>query len=626
MVSSFSVILRITSSFLIDTEKGVDPVRPGALPGRGQSQRREDLPGVLGGGLHLVHGLVGVGDQGIGIPFVRRAEGHPEAPADDDGAVPDLEGLGEDVDDPAGDLVERGGGKVGENEAEFVASEPCQGVGAPEGALEAAGDLNQQLVPHLMPPPVVHRLESVQIQDSHGEVLHPPERAFPGLVDAVHEETPVGEGGEGVVEGHEDDLVFFRLLMVLPVPVVEGEGEVPGDLDEEVADLRIESPGRGVMDEEGPEDPVPPEKGKDPYVMEAVRALLVGLSEDGVFVPVETGGPGSARAKDRAHQPHPFREGRIAGESEGRRRFRRDPPKLDPREVPGLRIDLSDEALPDPPILHDDPADLVEEGFGVGDPGDQLVDPGEGQVKVLQDLDRNLLAGDQKAQRHSVLVPQGNADEVHVAGGASLAGDDLDGAGEVSALQGLGIVLLEALEVLSGAKARAGGKVPVAPYGGGFSVEAKEADPRAVGPDPPPLPVFQENGKARGIQKVGDPGGFPPDAAGGERHSKNSASGEHEGQRSGSKAQILDPAVVLAVVPESAREKPLSVAQDPDALTVNGGLHPEGSCVDPPGEALEVGLLLGLHPLEGHGFAKQRREKVPELGHVPENGVRGSGA
>ena len=210
-------------------------------------------------------------------------------------------------------------------------------------------------------------------------------------------------------------------------------------------------------------------------------------------------------------------------------------------------------------------------------------------------------------------------------GGASLAGDDLHGAGEISALHCVGVVLLEPLEVFSGAEARGSGKVPVAPDGGGFSVEAEEAEARAVGPDPPPLPVLQEDREAGGVHKVGDPGGVRADPARGDRHPEDPSCGEQKGEDPGPEAQVLGPAVVLARVPEAAGEDPLLVGQDPEALPVDGGLHPEGSGVDPTGEAPEVGPLLRLHPPERQGRAKQGREQAPESRDVPEDGVRGSG-
>ena len=93
-----------------------------------ESDRSKDLPGVLGRRLNLVHGLVSVGNQGVGISFVRRTKSHPQAPSDDNGTIIDLEGLGEDVDDPASDLIKQRVGNIHKDEAEFVSPQTSQSV------------------------------------------------------------------------------------------------------------------------------------------------------------------------------------------------------------------------------------------------------------------------------------------------------------------------------------------------------------------------------------------------------------------------------------------------------------------------------------------------------------------
>lgn len=87
----------------------------------------------------------------------------------------DAVGLGEREAQPVGDLVDLvlpGAlvvSAVADDEGgELVPTEAGGGVPRPDGFLEAAGGLDQELVARLVAEPVVGRLEAVKVDEEHG--------------------------------------------------------------------------------------------------------------------------------------------------------------------------------------------------------------------------------------------------------------------------------------------------------------------------------------------------------------------------------------------------------------------------------------------------------------------------
>ncbi len=103
------------------------------------------------------------------------------------------------------DLVLPGGlvaGAVAHDEGgELVAAEAGGGVPGPDGLLEAAGGLDEQLVTGLVADGVVDGLEAVEVDEEHGGAGVARAAAGEGLADPGGEQGPVGQVGERVVLG-----------------------------------------------------------------------------------------------------------------------------------------------------------------------------------------------------------------------------------------------------------------------------------------------------------------------------------------------------------------------------------------------------------------------------------------
>ena len=80
---------------------------------------------------------------------------------------------------------------------ELVAAQPRRGVGRAQRRAQALGRGLEHRVAGLVPVGVVDRLEVVEVDVDHDRVAG---AALERVVDAVHEEQPVGEAGERIVE------------------------------------------------------------------------------------------------------------------------------------------------------------------------------------------------------------------------------------------------------------------------------------------------------------------------------------------------------------------------------------------------------------------------------------------
>jgi hypothetical protein len=156
-----------------------------------------------GHGLGVVHGGVGVAQEVLG-PLVARLVGRdPDAGGEEDLAPRKLEGRVQGLLDalrhPLGDLVVR---HVVHQHRELVPAQAGHGVARSQAGLQPAGDLHQQLVPGQVAEAVVDALEAVDVQEEGGEaVLRPAPEAGQAGGQPVHEQGPVGQAGQRVVEG-----------------------------------------------------------------------------------------------------------------------------------------------------------------------------------------------------------------------------------------------------------------------------------------------------------------------------------------------------------------------------------------------------------------------------------------
>ena len=126
----------------------------------------EDVIAVLAGLLRLVHRLVSLTQQLVGVDFVGlRVKGDAEAGGNLEREVANRRRCGRRDEQPA-EHRHAGGNirQVEENRDEFVAAEAGEGIAFTQRHFHARSERDQQLVADLMPVFVVDRLEAVEIE------------------------------------------------------------------------------------------------------------------------------------------------------------------------------------------------------------------------------------------------------------------------------------------------------------------------------------------------------------------------------------------------------------------------------------------------------------------------------
>ena len=164
--------------------------------------------------LRAVHGEIGIAQQLTGVAHVRAAKAMPmlavtwrSLPWTASGAL--MASRMRSRPARRGSLTR----PAGEQHRELVAAETRDGVVDTHGGAQARTDLDEHLVPGGMSERVVDLLESVEVEEQHGQ-RRPGRIMTPQfLFDPVGEQCPVGEIGEGVVEGFVDELVLEPLLL-----------------------------------------------------------------------------------------------------------------------------------------------------------------------------------------------------------------------------------------------------------------------------------------------------------------------------------------------------------------------------------------------------------------------------
>ena len=102
--------------------------------------------------------------------------------------------------------------EVSEQQDELVAAQPRHRVARARHVAEAAGDLDQQDVALCVPKALVHGLEAVHVEEEHGEaVVRPPPLERQRLPEPIHEQRPVRQASEAVVERVVDQLLLGHL-------------------------------------------------------------------------------------------------------------------------------------------------------------------------------------------------------------------------------------------------------------------------------------------------------------------------------------------------------------------------------------------------------------------------------
>ena len=163
--------------------------------------------------LGLVHGEIGVVQQGFHVLAVVRELADADAGRGREGRPGDLAGRRQLLLDALDGLGRLPGVAVGEDHDELVAGQPADDVGGAQLAAQALGDDAQQGIAGRMAEGVVDLLEAVQVEEQ--DVQRRAAAPGPGdrLAGLDQQQAAVGQAGEGVVEGHlANPVVAFLAL------------------------------------------------------------------------------------------------------------------------------------------------------------------------------------------------------------------------------------------------------------------------------------------------------------------------------------------------------------------------------------------------------------------------------
>src|SRR5262249_40163837 len=145
------------------------------------------------------HGHVGVANE---LLAARAARAEDDADARAEGDVPTRDGdrLRQVLDEASGERDGLLAADVLEQQRELVSAEPGDRVARAHDLLEPARDDPQELVAGVVAEAVVDLLEAVEVDEENGDLVLGARRPRKFVVEAVAEESAVGEAGEGVVE------------------------------------------------------------------------------------------------------------------------------------------------------------------------------------------------------------------------------------------------------------------------------------------------------------------------------------------------------------------------------------------------------------------------------------------
>ncbi|MNP27422.1 hypothetical protein D3C76_1203320 [compost metagenome] len=147
-----------------------------------------------------VQRLIGMPHQGVGIFIVEGEQGHPDAGADTDLALPDRVRRGNRLEHPLQCQLQLCRVLyVTQDQHELIARKPRHRVAATQDAFQAIGHFHQQQVATGMAVAVIDRLEAIQIEHAHGQgnVFAP--RELQRLIQQVRQIGPIGQTGQHVM-------------------------------------------------------------------------------------------------------------------------------------------------------------------------------------------------------------------------------------------------------------------------------------------------------------------------------------------------------------------------------------------------------------------------------------------
>jgi hypothetical protein len=91
--------------------------------------------------------------------------------------------------------------QVFQENGELVAAEPRDSVAGPNSSPEPVSDVDQRQIADVVPPGVVDRLEAIEVEEHHGDLLLTPGRPGQRVLNTIPEQRPVGQIGQRIVQG-----------------------------------------------------------------------------------------------------------------------------------------------------------------------------------------------------------------------------------------------------------------------------------------------------------------------------------------------------------------------------------------------------------------------------------------
>ncbi len=185
----------------------------------------EDLLLALALGLCPVESEVGVSQQVVGLVA---ADGDPDRGSDQHFAAEDLERLVHRIEDPVCRVGDRRLVDVLEQDDELIAAEAGRCVGGAHAFQQASRSIAQDLVAGDVSEAVVDVLEGVEVDEQDSDPRAGAGGAGERVVEPVHEQQPVRQPGERVVERLVDG-ILDRLR------IGQRQARVLGQCDQHVA-------------------------------------------------------------------------------------------------------------------------------------------------------------------------------------------------------------------------------------------------------------------------------------------------------------------------------------------------------------------------------------------------------
>ena len=176
--------------------------------------------------LGLIHGDIGIAQQGLGIATVQGRKGHANRGGGMNFLAVDIVGSLEQADDLACQYLGlRRVLQVLDDDGELVAAEPGDGVFLAQAVAQALGRLLQQLVAEKVPQRIVDQLEAVEIQQHDGGTAVAAGFQFQCVIEALVEHQAVRQLGQHIVVGDVVETLFAVVNAL--THLVEGRDQLP---------------------------------------------------------------------------------------------------------------------------------------------------------------------------------------------------------------------------------------------------------------------------------------------------------------------------------------------------------------------------------------------------------------